>query len=134
MRSSSRGTPFEPSRNICATRNYLYLQEDANGYGDETHDSYIYQYEIATGTLRPVLEIDHRRNDPYYGGAGTKKGSWEYGTMLDISEATGQENTFAICIQPHTWRGPRYRNPDGGSLRESENQASQIVIVKGLGR
>ncbi len=32
--------------NICVTKNYVYIQEDPNTYGDETHDSYIYQYNI----------------------------------------------------------------------------------------
>jgi hypothetical protein len=35
------------SDNIYVTKNYVYVQEDANGYGDETHDAYIYQYDIA---------------------------------------------------------------------------------------
>jgi hypothetical protein len=43
------------------TKNYVYVQEDANGYGDETHDAYIYQYDIAKKTMKVVVELDHRR-------------------------------------------------------------------------
>lgn len=127
---------FQNPDNILVTRNYVYIQEDPNGYGDETHDSYIYQYDINNKTLRVVMELDHRRNDPYYGGNSTF-GSWEYGAMLDVTDQLGgtdTNGTFLIAIQPHTWRGPKYENPDGGTLRPTENQASQIVVVTGLPR
>jgi hypothetical protein len=43
---------FQNPDNICVTKNYVYVQEDANGYGDETHDAYIYQYNMATKQLK----------------------------------------------------------------------------------
>ncbi|MEZ0131175.1 hypothetical protein AB9T88_15955, partial [Flavobacterium sp. LBUM151] len=52
---------FQNPDNICVTTNYVYVEEDSNGYGDETHDAYIYQYNIATKELKVVLELDHRR-------------------------------------------------------------------------
>jgi hypothetical protein len=127
---------FQNPDNILVTRNYVYIKEDPNGYGDETHDAYIYQYEIATRALRPIIELDHRRSDPYYGG-NSAFGSWEYGAMLDVTDklgGNGDEGTFLVAIQPHTWRGPKYQNPDGGTLRASENQASQMIVLRGLPR
>ncbi len=148
---------FQNVDNIYVGQNYLYTQEDPNGYGDNsggvgnniagtTHDSYIYQYNLATGQLKKVLELDHRRNEPDAAkynaappaGGGDPEpsdyGSWEYGAMEDISDLTGLPNTFAICIQPHTWVGPQYAGVDGGTKRRNENQASQVIIVKGLPR
>lgn len=126
---------FQNPDNILVTENYAYIQEDPNGYGDETHDAYIYQYDIRTGALKVAMELDHRRGDVKYNAAGPSRfGSWEYGAMIDIKEFTKHNDAFAICIQPHTWTGPQYVNPDGGALRPNENQASQIVIVKGLAR
>jgi hypothetical protein len=122
---------FQNPDNILVTRNYVYVQEDPNGYGDETHDSYVYQYDINRKTMRVALELDHRRSAGTYGNGAF--GSWEYGAMLDVSDMLGNE-VFALAVQPHTWRGAKYQNPDGGSLRPSENQASQIVLIKGLGR
>jgi hypothetical protein len=55
---------FQNPDNVYVGTNYVYLQEDDNGYGDETHDAYIYQYNIATRELKPVLEMDHRRTQP----------------------------------------------------------------------
>lgn len=127
---------FQNPDNICVTNNYVYIQEDANTYGTETHDAIVYQYNINTKELKPALELDHRRTSPdvlKYNPAGPSAfGSWEYGALIDISDVIGVDGTFALCIQPHSWRGAQYLNPDGGSKRAAENQASQIVLLKGL--
>lgn len=129
---------FQNPDNICVTKNYVYVQEDANGYGDETHDAYIYQYDIAKKQLKVVLELDHRRTavdaDKYNVGGISAFGDWEYGALIDVSEQLGIDDTFLLSVQPHTWRGDKYKGVDGGTLRTSENQASQIVLIKGLAR
>jgi len=131
---------FQNLDNVYVGQNYVYLQEDDNGYGDETHDAYIYQYNIATRELKPVLEMDHRRTQAdaaLYNAVGARpagKAGWEYGAMIDVSTHLGQPNTFMIALQPHSWRADKYRGVDGGTLRPTENQASMMVIVKGLPR
>ncbi len=131
---------FQNPDNVFVGTNFVYIQEDDNGYGDETHDGYIYQYNIATRELRAVLELDHRRTAAdaalynAVGGRPAGKAGWEYGAMLDVSTELGQENTFVIALQPHSWRAPKYRGVDGGALRATEDQASMLVIVKGLPR
>lgn len=139
-RTGPAGT-FQNPDNILATTNYLYIKEDPNGYGDETHDAYIYQYEIATGNMSVVMELDHRRGEDKYNvardgvtPAESRLGGWEYGAMLDISDIVGIDDTFILNVQPHTWRSPLYAGVDGGALRAEENQASQILVVKGLPR
>ncbi|WP_233208003.1 hypothetical protein [Siphonobacter sp. BAB-5405] len=141
---TGKAKTFQDVDNLCVTKNYVYIQEDPNGYGDETHDSYLYQYNIATGELKVVFELDHRRTaadkEKYnQNSAGTqfalsKFGDWEYGSLVDISEETGKEATFMLMIQPHSWRSPAYAGVDGGSIRKNENQASQVVIIRGLPR
>jgi hypothetical protein len=130
---------FQNVDNICVTDNFVYVQEDSNGYGNAKgteHDAYIWQYTIATGEVKKVFELDHRRTAPdaatYNVGGNSDFGDWEYGSMVDISDLVRVPNTFAICIQPHTWRGDKYKGVDGGSLRRGENQASQIIIVRGI--
>lgn len=131
---------FQNPDNVYVGQNYVYIQEDDNGYGDETHDAYIYQYNIATRELKPVLEMDHRRSQPdaaLYNAVGARpagKAGWEFGAMLDVSTELGQENTFIVALQPHSWRADKYRGVDGGTLRPNENQASMMVVVKGLPR
>jgi hypothetical protein len=129
---------FQNPDNICVTKNYVYVEEDANGYGDETHDGYIYQYNIATKQLKVVVELDHRRDATdaakYNVGGTSKFGDWEYGALIDVSEQIGIDDTFLLSVQPHTWRGTKYKGVDGGTNRPNEDQASQIVIIKGLAR
>lgn len=131
---------FQNPDNIYVGTNYVYIQEDDNGYGDETHDGYIYQYNIASRELRPVLELDHRRTQAdaaLYNAVGARpagKAGWEYGAMIDVSTQLGQPDTFIIALQPHSWRAPKYRGVDGGTIRPTEDQASMMVVVKGLPR
>ncbi|OXB24693.1 hypothetical protein B0A80_04540 [Flavobacterium tructae] len=135
---SGKAGKFQNPDNICVTSNYVYVQEDANGYGDETHDAYIYQYNIATKELKVVLELDHRRTQAdaakYNVGKLSKFGDWEYGAMIDVSDQLGIPDTFMLSIQPHTWTGEKYKGVDGGTNRPNEQQASQIVVIKGLAR
>lgn len=131
---------FQNPDNIMVGTNYLYVSEDDNGYGDETHDGYVYQYNLSTKELKPVLLLDHRRtaaDAAKYNAVGARpegKAGWEYGAMIDISEQTGNSNTFMLSLQPHSWQGIRYQAADGGTVRPAEQQASQIVVVKGLPR
>ncbi|NML22402.1 hypothetical protein HHL16_16075 [Pseudoflavitalea sp. G-6-1-2] len=124
---------FQNPDNICVTQNYVYIQEDANSYGDETHDAYIYQYNIASKELKVVFELDHRRDDPKF-KATAAKGNWEYGSLVDISDVIGVPNTFTLCIQPHTWKTDAFKNADKGTKRASENQGSEVILIKGLPR
>jgi hypothetical protein len=129
---------FQDPDNITVTENYAYIQEDPNGYGNETHDAYLYQYNLSTGELKPVLMIDHRRNEAdaakYNVGGPSRIGGWEISGMIDVSDVIGVPNTFTVGLQSHTWVGNRYRGVDGGSKRAGENQASQIIVIKGLPR
>lgn len=127
---------FQNPDNITVTENYVYIQEDSNTYGSEDHDGYVYQFSIATGELKKVFEMDHRRNEAdaakYNVGGPSKKGSWEYGALVDISDLVHLPNTFILCIQPHSWTDAKFAGVDGGSKRANEKQGSQIVILQGL--
>jgi hypothetical protein len=124
---------FQNPDNICVTKNYVYIQEDPNGYGTETHDAYIYQYNITTKEMKIAMELDHRRGDAKFGATATK-GNWEYGALFDISDLIGIPDTFALAVQPHTWQDDAFKGKDGGTKRPNERQGSQIVLIKGLAR
>lgn len=136
-RTTGKAKAFQNVDNIVVTENYLYTQEDPNGYGDETHDSYVYQYNLGTKEFKPVFELNHFRGDPLadkFLSETSKFGSWEYGSMTDISDIVGIDDVFMLCIQPHTWKLPQFAGVDGGVLRAAENQGSQVLIIKGLAR
>jgi hypothetical protein len=141
---------FQNPDNIYVGERFVYVQEDPNGYGDETHDSYIYQYNIATRETRVAMELDHRREGAdrdrfnvtrsgsgptaVYSPRVSTFGSWEYGAMIDVSTEIGIPDSFIIALQPHTWIGRRYQNADGGTLRPTEDQASMMILVTGIPR
>jgi hypothetical protein len=133
---AGKAKTFQNVDNICVTKNFVYIQEDSNGYGDETHDAYIYQYNIATKELKVVFELDHKRNDPTnkFLSAGSAFGSWEYGALIDVSETIGVPDTFMLSIQSHSWKTDAFKGVDGGSIRTTENQGSQVILIKGLPR
>ncbi len=133
---AGKAKQFQNVDNICVTKNYVYVQEDANGYGNETHDAYIYQYNIATKEIKVVFELDHKRNDPTnkYLSAGSSLGSWEYGALIDVSETIGIPDTFMLSIQSHSWKTDAFKGVDGGTIRPNENQGSQVILIKGLAR
>ncbi|RYF45707.1 MAG: hypothetical protein EOO39_50850, partial [Cytophagaceae bacterium] len=129
---------FQDPDNVCVTTNYIYIMEDPNEYGDEKHDAYVYQYNLNTKQLTPVIELDHRRTEAdaakYNVGGTSKLGSWESSGMIDVSDVTGRPNTFMLGIQGHTWRADKYKGVDGGSKRKDDNQASQLILIEGLPR
>lgn len=151
-KSASNGArTFYDVDNICVTNDYVYVQEDPNGYAPSgnpsRHDSRIYMYDIESKEFFTVTELDHRRkgaaypDSAYYnqnstgtGYASSSLGSWEYGALIDISDDVNIPNTFLLSIQPHTWRGDKYKGVDGGTLRKQEFQASALVVLKNLPR
>ncbi len=125
---------FQNPDNICVTQNYVYICEDPLGYGDETHESYIYRYSIAENKLTPVLTVSKIAAYNTNGASLTTKGNWEISGLIDISETIGVNNTFMTGVQSHTWIDLRFLNPDGGIYQTTEKQGSQVVIIKGLPR
>lgn len=123
--------------NLCVTQNFVYIQEDGDSYyTNNKHDGRIWQYSLANKTLKPMLEMDHRRdnadfNKKYNPGNETRLGSWEYGAMYDISDLIGKPNTFIVNIHPHTWLDDKFLNADGSGLTTSK-EGGQTVIITGV--
>jgi hypothetical protein len=133
--------------NVCTTNNFVYVQEDGDSFYTATkHDGRIWQYNIATKALKPMLEMNHRRNEATFNAKynttnTTLLSSWEYGAMVDISDLIGVPNTFIVNIHPHTWRDLKYSNADGSSVTKTTDitsatgsfaEGGQTVIVRGV--
>ena len=127
--------------NLCVTENYVYIQEDGDSfYKAATHDSYIWQFNIATKQYKPWLNMKHNREDAAWqqaydqtGGWLKKFGSWEYGAMIDISDIIGVPNTFAVNIHSHTWQKDAFKNADGAGVNTNK-EGGQIVIIRNVQR
>lgn len=141
---------YQPD-NICVTEDYVYVQEDPNGYvfagsAPYVHDANIYQYDIQTAGFKQLLGLDHHRGLPYLdsaiynqnatgtGYARSGIGSWEFGAMVDVSAETGVDNAFVLSLQPHSWRSPVFAGVDGGTKRTTENQGSLLITLTGVPR
>ncbi len=125
--------------NICVTENYVYIQEDGDSfYQENKHDGRIWQYDLRTKALKPMLEMNHRRDDPafqakYNPSGDTRLSSWEYGAMYDVSDLVGVPGTFVVNLHPHTWRDQRYLNADGSGV-SSNIEGGQTVILTNVPR
>jgi hypothetical protein len=127
--------------NLCVTENYVYIQEDGDSYyKNNDHDGTIWQFAMASKSLKPMLQMNHRRteaafNSKYNPSNDQRTSSWEYGAMYDVSEFTGIPDSFIVNLHPHTWTDAKYKNADGGTTRLTNNsEGGQVVIVRGVAR
>ncbi len=136
---SNPGNDLINPDNVCATENYVYIQEDGDSYYPAAkHDSYIWQYNISNKQYKPWLNMAHKRTDAAWNAkfntAGQPRlGSWEYGAMFDISDVTGKPNTFILNIHPHTWQSAAFANADGSGLN-TNNEGGQTLIISGVSK
>jgi len=136
---SNPGNDLINPDNLCVTENYVYIQEDGDSYYPAAnHDSYIWQLNIATKAYKPFLNMNHKRTDAAWNGKynqtnETRKGSWEFGAMYDISNIVGVPNTFVLNIHPHTWRSQNFKNADGSGLNlgSTDLTASASAVLEG---
>lgn len=136
---STPGTGIINPDNLCVTENYVYIQEDGDSYyADAKHDSYIWQYSIATKQNKPWLNMNHKRtdaawNEAYNQSGEMRFGSWEFGAMEDISDIIGVPNTFIVNIHPHTWQKDAFLNADGSGTNTNK-EGGQTVIIRNVQR
>jgi hypothetical protein len=64
-----------------------------------------------------------------------KKGIWEHGAMVDISDVVGVPGTFTINIHAHTWvENDRFLNPSMATSVQSYKSGGQTLILKNVPR
>lgn len=123
--------------NLCVTDNFVYIQEDGDSYfPGASHNSLIWQYDIASGTKKIFLDLRNKVASPKYNPANDQRfATWEHGAMIDISETIGESNTFLINIHSHTWvEGDRFLNPSKATSVQPYNSGGQTLILKGVPR
>jgi hypothetical protein len=137
-----KGTDIINPDNLCVTENYVYIQEDGDSYWPEaTHNSLIWQYNIATGTKVVFMDMTHKDAsflDTKYNPAGanqSKFGIWEHGAMVDISDVVGVPGTFTINIHAHTWvEGDKFLNPSKAVAVQAYKSGGQTLILTNVPR
>ena len=125
---------FQSPDNVLVTKNYVYIQEDPNGYFDtaeKTHFPYLYQYNISTGALKVVLECNQIAAAS--AGYGVTTTDWELTGMIDVSDVIGVEGSFLIATQNHGWTNSAFTDPKANPTPTS-NEGSVLHLIKGLER
>ncbi len=131
--------------NICVTENFVYIQEDGDSFFPEaTHNSLIWQYNIATGAKKIFMDMTHGDagilDTKYNPNVATntsrlKFGAWEHGAMEDISDVVGVPGTFTINIHAHTWvEDNKFLNPSKATSVQSYKSGGQTLILKNVPR
>ncbi len=119
--------------NVCATNNYVYIQEDGDSFfPGASHDSYIWQYNIATGAKKQFLTTNNRSlgNTAYNPSNDQRFATWEHGAMIDISKDINVEGTFLINIHAHTWvDGSKFLNPSKATSVQSYRSGGQTLVL-----
>lgn len=135
-----KGTDIINPDNLCVTENYVYIQEDGDSYWPEaTHNSLIWQYNIATGSKKIFMDMRHRDADmlgtKYNPTSDNKYGLWEHGAMVDISDVVGVPGTFTINVHAHSWvEGDKFLNPSKATSVQPYKSGGQTLILKNVPR
>ncbi len=119
--------------NLCVTNNFVYIQEDGDSFfPGATHDSWIWQYNIATGTKKPFMNIKNRSmgGTKYNPTNDQRFGLWEHGAMIDISDIIGVPGTFTINIHSHSWvEGDKFLNPSRATSVQPYKSGGQTLLI-----
>lgn len=138
-----KGTDIINPDNLCVTENYVYIQEDGDSFFPEaTHNSLIWQYNIANGTKKIFMDMTHKdasvigsKYNPAGGTNQLKYGAWEHGAMVDISDVVGVPGTFTINVHAHTWvEGDKFLNPSKAISIQTYKSGGQTLILKNVPR
>ena len=131
---------FHSPDNICVTENYVYIQEDPNGYfdtADKTHWARLYQYNLTTGALKVVLECNQEVAASK--GYGTVDKAWEITGMIDVTKVVNNgKNTFMVITQNHGWEpsdGTAFTDSKANAdVSNSRKEGSVLHLITGLER
>jgi hypothetical protein len=119
--------------NLCATENYVYIQEDGDSFfPGASHNSWIWQYNIQTGVKKPFMEMKNRTfgGSKYNPTNDQRFGLWEHGAMVDISDIIGVKGAFTINIHAHSWvEGDKFLNPSKANSVQSYKSGGQTLII-----
>ena len=131
--------------NLETTANGLYITEDPSGnnqfpFGSTDPNATaarLWQYQFATGTMRPILAVNHDADEgPTDVDPSTSRGNlgaWESSGIVDASAAFGP-GAFLVDVQAHTlWvekaDGPDILPPAGPDWTD-KREGGQLLLVR----
>ncbi|WP_350285987.1 phosphatase [uncultured Croceitalea sp.] len=134
-REGGIGDGMHSPDNILVTENYVYVQEDPNGYAEFNTDiqgyAKLWQYDISAGTLSEVMECNQVAATEL--GYGTTDRYWEITGLIDVTDIIGaSEPTFVGGAQVHGWNFST--TPETAVRADGAKFVDPTAIDEGLAR
>jgi hypothetical protein len=117
--------------NLETTTKAVYIQEDPGSHQSQpafpgATNARIWQYDIATGALKVVAEVDQSMSPV------TNKGAWESSGIVDASSVLGP-GAFLVDVQAHGWDTPVPGGNDPPAVQQREHGQLLVLRVPGEG-
>ena len=117
--------------NLETTKKAVYIQEDPGSHQSQPSfagatNARIWQYDLATGTLKVVAEVDQSMSPI------TNKGAWESSGIVDASSVLGA-GAFLVDVQAHGWDTPVPGGNDPPAVQQREHGQLLVLRVPGEG-
>jgi len=118
--------------NVETTSEGLYIQEDTGSHNGQSasfpnaSNARIWRYDLATGTLSVVAEV----NQAVPGAPALNRGAWESSGIMDASSIFGP-GAFLVDIQAHGWDMDAGAGNDPPAVPRREN--GQLLLLRAPG-
>ena len=113
--------------NLETTKNAVYIQEDPGSHQSPAElrrsqtNARIWQYQISTGALKVIAEVDQSMSPV------TNKGAWESSGIVDASSVLGP-GAFLLDVQAHGWDTPVPGGNDPPATQQREH--GQFLVLR----
>ncbi|MBA2385046.1 MAG: hypothetical protein H0V68_10360 [Actinobacteria bacterium] len=127
---NNAGAVHQPD-NIETTKKAVYIQEDPGSHNSQptfaaATNARIWRYDLATGALTVVAEVDQSMSPV------TNKGAWESSGIVDASSVLGP-GAFLVDVQAHGWDTPVPGGNDPPAVQQRERGQLLVLRVPGEG-
>ncbi|MDQ3992419.1 MAG: hypothetical protein M3229_02045 [Actinomycetota bacterium] len=117
--------------NVETTKKSIFIQEDPGSHNSQPSfagatNARVWRYDIATGALTVVAEVDQSMSPV------TNKGAWESSGIVDASAVLGA-GAFLVDIQAHGWDTPVPGGNDPPAVQQREHGQLLVLRVPGEG-
>jgi hypothetical protein len=122
---NNAAAPHQPD-NVESTRTAVYFQEDPGSHNAQpanpaATNARIWRYDLATGLLRVVAEVD-QSSSPV-----VNRGTWESSGIIDASAVFGR-GAFLVDVQAHQWDMPAGPGNDPPAVPQRER--GQLLLIR----
>jgi hypothetical protein len=127
---NNAGAVHQPD-NVETTTKSVFIQEDPGSHNAQptfpgATNARVWRYDIATGALTVVAEVDQSMSPV------VNKGTWESSGIVDASSVLGP-GAFLVDVQAHQWDTPVPGGNDPPAVQQREHGQLLVLRVPGEG-